>query len=118
MKKRLSGGDPLDRGEPASRASRNGKLSLANSRLMPSVTADQRHAVEPAPGRVALQRHAVAGIETQPQPVDHDLGHRRHVTQGQVPALSGDRVNAARRIADQGQRASAVIASASTRASG
>ena len=68
---------------------------------MPSVTADQRQAVEPPPGGIALEGHGIPGIEPQPQPVDHDLGHRRHVAQREVPALAGDRVDAARGIADQ-----------------
>ena len=57
--------------------------------------------VETAPARVALERGVIAWIKAETHGVRHALCQCRHVAQAEVEALTGDRVHAARGIADE-----------------
>ena len=80
MKKRFTGGSRSTSGEPGLARQPHRKQVVGEQAVDAVGDRDQRHAVEAPPGRVALQRHAVARIEAQPQPVDDDLGQRCNVT--------------------------------------
>ena len=94
MKSRFTGGIRSTNASPASRASRTGSRSLANSRLMPSVTAtnvipsNRRHAA------YRSERLRLARIKSEPKAIDHDLRYRGNIPQGQVPSLAGDGMDA------------------------
>jgi hypothetical protein len=46
-----------------------------------------------------------ADIETEPRRISNDFNQRRRIAQSKVDALSGNRMNAMRCVADQGKAA-------------
>jgi hypothetical protein len=100
MKKRFTGGARSTRPAPPRVGAE--RQEVVREQAVDAVgDGDQGHAVEAAPGGVALQGGGVAGVEAEAEAVDGDLGHGGHVAQGEVPALAGDRVDAARGVADE-----------------
>ena len=63
----------------------------------------ERRVVEPPPPFVARQNGAAADIEPEPMRVDQDLGKRGGITDAEIQALSGDRMNDVRRITHEGK---------------
>ncbi len=99
----MSGGSFCTADKPKRRTAEAVRPGMPNSRGQTVGGSGDHEGVEAAPALIAGEKLRIAEIEAEAFALHQHLDQSRHVAEADIDALSGDRVDAVRRVADQSE---------------